>query len=270
MATVISEHISRRWLAAPLSIWGKLPSHGDFLKHRTSAAQAQDWQDWVSRVWSQRVAVPTQKPPRGVAPGDSGWISLEPRRGAADLSEVPVAFVMQPGALSFSPKHCVQGVMVASEDQVGRPCPLIIFQQVAPAWLRRAWLVKPANGPHDMLYWLARIAARAHAADRSWDDLSAAVDAVWKAHAPHWRNLLGAPLPSPTSMQLDAVVRRYCEHDSCDAAQGLHGVRRMPWVHWPSQILRGDNPCAAFWQQDIRGGYLTASESLPTLWGARA
>ena len=45
LTTTISAAISRRWLAAPLAIWGKLPSHGDILKHGTSAAQAQDWQD---------------------------------------------------------------------------------------------------------------------------------------------------------------------------------------------------------------------------------
>jgi type VI secretion system protein ImpM len=266
----IPENISRRWLAGRLAIWGKLPSHGDFLKHRTSAAQAQDWQDWVSRVWSQRSAARPLTPPRGTVRGEAGWVSLEPRRGAADLAEVPVAFVMQPGAMAFSPKHCVQGVMVASEDQVGRPCPLIIFQQVAPAWLRRTWAAKPANSHHDMLYWLARIAARAHAADRNWDDLTRAVDAVWMAHAPNWRHLVGAPLPAPSSMHLDTVVRHYCEHDSSDTARGLHGVHRMPWVNWPSQILRTDNPVPAFWQQDIRGGYVNASENLATLWGTRA
>ena len=266
----ISEHLSRQWLASPLAVWGKLPSHGDFLKHRTSAAQAQDWQDWVARVWSQREAPRPATLPHGLVRGEPGWVALEPRKREADLTEVPVAFVMQPGAMPFAPRHCVQGVMVASTDQVGRPCPLIIFQQIAPGWLRRTWVRKPANSHHDMLYWLARIAARAHAADRDWHDLAHAVDAVWLAHAPNWRHLLGAPAPAPSGMELDALVRQYCEHETSDTARGLHGVHRMPWVNWPTQIVRADNPVHAFWQQDLRGGYVNVSDNLPRLFGARA
>lgn len=270
MLQSVSEHLSRRWLAAPLSIWGKLPSHGDFLRHRASAAQAQDWQDWVARVWSQRPAVSSTQRPRNSARGEPGWVSLEPRKAAASLAEVPVAFVLQAGAMPFSPRHCVQGVMVASEDQVGRPCPLIIFQQVAPAWMRRSWARPSPHSHHDLLYWLARIAARTHASDKSWEELTGAVDALWQAHAPNWKHLMGAPIPAPTSLQLDSVVRKYCEHDTSDTARGLHGVNRMPWVNWPVQIVRPQNPVHAFWQQDIRGGYVSASESLPALWGARA
>lgn len=265
----VSEHLSRRWLAAPLSIWGKLPSHGDFLRHRASAAQARDWQDWVSRVWSQRPAASSPHR-RGAARGEPGWVSLEPRKTVPNLSEVPIAFVLQPGAMPFAPRHCVQGVMVASEDQVGRPCPLIIFQQIAPGWMRRSWAGSSAHSHHDLLYWLARIAARTHGSDKSWDDLTVAVDALWQAHAPNWRHLLGAPIPAPSSLQLDSLVHKFCEHDTSDAARGLHGVQRMPWVNWPVQIVRAQNPVHAFWQQDLRGGYVNASESLPALWGARA
>jgi hypothetical protein len=263
---MIAAAMSRRWLAAPLAIWGKLPSHGDFLKHGTTAAQAQDWQDWVNRVWSQRPAAQPRQP-QVAARGEAGWLTLEPRKAVAGLAEVPVAFVMQPGAMPFAPRHCVQGVMVASEDQFGRACPLIIFQQIAPGWLRRTWAGQPAHDHkhHDLLYWLARIAARAHAADRGWQDLADVVDAVWKAHAPNWRHALGAPLPAPSPMQLDTLVRQYCDHDSSDTAQGLHGVHRMPWADWPAQILRTDQPVHAFWQQDMRGGYVNASDSLLSL-----
>ena len=266
----VSQHLSRRWLAGPMSIWGKLPSHGDFLRHRTSAAQARDWQDWVTRVWSQRPEGQSTSRMHGKVRGEPGWVSLEPRKVATDLAEVPVAFVLQPGAMPFAPKHCVQGVMVSSEDQIGRHCPLIIFQQITPAWMRRSWAGPVPQSHHDLLYWLSRIAARTHASDKSWDELTGAVDAVWQAHAPNWKHLLGAPIPAPSSLQLDSLVRKYCEHDTSDTARGLHGVHRMPWVNWPVQIVRAENPVQAFWQQDIRGGYVTASENLPTLWGARA
>jgi type VI secretion system protein ImpM len=269
MLDSVSQHLNRRWLATPLSIWGKLPSHGDFLRHRASAAQARDWQDWVGRIWSQRPDTRFTSRPRSNMRGEPAWVSLEPRRAATDLAEVPVAFVLQPGAMPFSPKHCVQGVMVASKDQVGRPCPLIIFQQITPAWLRRSWTGPTPQRQHDLLYWLARIAARTHASDKSWDELTRTVDAVWQVHAPNWKHLMGAPIPAPSSLQLDTLLRKYCDHDTSDTARGLHGVHRMPWVNWPVQIVRFENPVHAFWQQDIRGGYVNAGESLPALWGAR-
>jgi hypothetical protein len=76
-------------------------------------------------------------------------------------------------------------------------------------------------------------------------------------------------VPAPSGAQLDTLVRQYCEHDTSDAAQGLHGVNRMPWVNWPTQIVRADHPVHAYWQQDMRGGYVNVSDSLPRLFGAR-
>ena len=263
MASLFLEHISPRWLAAPLAIWGKLPSHGDFLRHRTSSAQAQDWQDWVSRVWSQRAHAPQRT--HANRRGEPGWVSLEPRQSLTPLTEVPVAFVMPAGSMPGTPRHCVQGVLLASQDQIGRPCPLIIYQQVAPGWLRRSW----ADSQGDMLYWLARIAARAHGADRSWEDLTRAVDCLWQLHQPGWKQWLGAPLAAPTSEQLGSVLRQYCEDEGADVARGLRGVQHMPWANWPAQILRTDQPAPAFWQQDLRGGYVNASDNLPALWRAQ-
>jgi hypothetical protein len=40
----------------------------------------------------------------------------------------------------------------------------------------------------------------------------------------------------------------------------------MPWVNWPAQILRTERPGSAFWQQDMRGGYINASDKLSSLW----
>jgi type VI secretion system protein ImpM len=268
MSKVLSDPVRRRWLAAPLAIWGKLPSHGDFLRHRCSAAQANDWQNWVGSVWNQSpLAAPPARSRRPVRAGP-GWLTLEPRKAAPDLGAVPVAFVMQPGALPFAPDHCVQGVLLASVDQIGRPCPLIIFQQIAPGWLRRSWAGKASAHQTNMLYWLARIAARTHAAHKDWEALTTAVDGMWQAHAPGWRQLLGAHLPAPSRLQLETLLHSYCEHESADAACGLQGVHRMPWAQWPTHILRTHQPMHAFWQQDIRGGYVNAGESLPALWGA--
>ena len=270
MALNLAEALSHRWLAAPLGVWGKLPSHGDFLRHRCSAAQAQDWQDWVGRVWTLRAPASPVRRARKPVRSEAGWLTLEPRKVAVDLARVPVAFVMPPGALPFSPRHCVQGVMLASEDQIGRPCPLIVFQQITPGWLRRTWVDRPGLQQHDILYWLARITARAHAAERSWEELTQAVDGVWQAHAPGWRQLLGLPLAVPAQEQLELLLRSYCAHETADAARGLRGVQRLPWTDWPAQFLRTGIPAAhAFWQQDLGGAYVNAGANLSALLGVR-
>lgn len=194
---------------------------------------------------------------------------LDPEPVVADLTDVPVGFLMPPGALAFSPKHCVQGVLLASEDKVGRPCPLIIFQQVAPVWLHRSWSENPEDIQHDMLYWLARIAARTHAADSRWPTLTAAIDAIWQAHAPGWKQLLGKQTMAPARSQLEALLRRYCRDETLDVARGMKGVRRVPQLRWPAHILQHYETAQAFWQQDLQGGYINFGTSLPTLWRAK-
>lgn len=270
MRTRLLDPLNHRWLAGPLSVWGKLPSHGDYLRHRTTAGQGRDWQNWVTRVWNLRT--PARQRVRAANSSDAGWLQLEPRKVKAELAAVPVAFVMQPGSMPFSPRHCVQGVFVASEDQFGRACPLIIFQQVAPGWMRRTWggarALADAN-EQNLLYWLSRLAARTHGADRDWLDLTQAVDAIWQLHAPTWRNLLGMPVTNPEQAGLQAALTQYCDSEHADAALGLQGVRKLPWANWPNRILRSQNPAQAFWQQDMRGGYVNASDSLQSLWGAR-
>jgi type VI secretion system protein ImpM len=269
MASILHEYILYRRLASPLGIWGKLPGHGDFLRHNTTSAQAQGWQDWVSHVWNQRSAPQaTQRHRASSRRGEPGWVSLEPREQATDLMDIPVAFVMQPGAMSFAPKHCVQGVVVSSCDQVGRACPLIIFQLVTPDWMRRTWGERRiAHAPEDMLYWLSRIAARMHVSEQSWEQLVHTVNSLWQLYQPTWRHLTGAPPPMPSSLQLDNVLRQFCANGKADAARGLKGVKRMPWANWPTPIVRITRLKHAFWQQDMHGGYVNASENLSTLWG---
>lgn len=256
------DQLRHRWLAGPWAIWGKLPTHGDFLRHRTTAAQARDWQDWVSRVWDHRPGAAVGEQRHAVA-----WITkgkgMLPHRAPADLADVPVAFVMQPGALPFAPRHALQGVMVASSDQSGRPCPLVVFQQVAPRWLRRCWTRHEfAHRDGDVLYWLARLAARVHAAPGDWPALAQAVDALGDLYPARWRHGVGAPIPRPSRAQVDTVLRGYCDDEATDTASDLRGVKHMPWMDWPTRIVRTRHPVHAFWQQDVLGGYVNAGEDL--------
>jgi type VI secretion system protein ImpM len=267
----VVEHVRRHWLAGSWAIWGKLPSQGDFLCHRTTAAQARGWQDWVHREWSQRPGAQHAQQRHAKAGSEAGRMALAPHATRMDLADLPVAFVMQPGSLPFSPGHCVRGVVVASSDQSGRPCPLIFFQLVAPPWLRRSWRQHSSLQPDDdVLYWLGRVAARAHAAGDEWHALVSCVDTLderFRCDARHW---FGRPLPAPSRQELDALLHGHGVGEAIDPATNLQGVTHMPWADWPDPVVRTRKPANAFWQQDARGGCINAGENLHQLGGGAA
>ncbi len=263
----VVEYVRRRWMAGSWAIWGKLPSQGDFLRHRASAAESRGWQDWVHREWNQRPGAQRAQQRHATAGRGAG----APRSTLLDLADLPVVFVMQPGCMPFSPRHCVQGVVVESSDLSGRPCPLIFFQLVAPSWLRRSrchHASLPAEG--DVLYWMSRMAARAQVAGGDWRAVVHGVDALgewFRCDARHW---LGRALPAPSRQALDALLQRHGGGAATDPLANLQGVKHMPWADWPEPIVRTRKPVNAFWQLDARGGYLNAGEDLRQLCGGMA
>jgi hypothetical protein len=263
---MLLEQLTRRWWAGPWSIWGKLPSHCDFLRHRTSAAQARDWQDWVSDTWSRRPAAQAAQQRHAAAWRTTGRAPLEQRRALSDLADLPVAFVLQPGALPFAPRCFVRGVVMASSDSLGRACPLVFFQAVAPAWLRRSWRGRPPLRPEgDVLYWLSRIGARAHATGGDWAAMVRAVDALGDRFGGDGRRW-----PAQHRAILEALLQQHGLGEANDAAAHLIGVTHMPWADWPQPVVRAQAPVNAFWQQDAQGGYVNAGESLTELGGGAA
>lgn len=260
---------AHHWLASPWSVWGKLPAHGDFLRLHTTPAQARDWQDWAQRVWASRSS-PARNATRSSSPGpkkrsaEPGWMQLTPPPASAEGANVPVAFVLTPGSLPCAPRHFVQGVAIASQDQIGRECPLVFFQIVHPRFMRPLWRDRSAL-PHNALYWLARIAARVHNAEKSWAETAQAVQALDALYSPSWTTLLSPEAPTPQPQELQQMLQRFCADEYADAAYGLRGVKQLPWPGWPDRLLRGGPPAQAFWQQDLAGGYVNASEHLRTL-----
>jgi type VI secretion system protein ImpM len=278
MLSGLSHHLTQRWLAQSPHIWGKLPSHGDYLHYRASPAQAQGLKSWIDKVWHLR---PLQPRPSGLPSltaksthDQAGWMQLDAPIGQADLSAVPVAFVLPPGTLTFSPKLHVQGVMIPSEDKIGRACPFIIFQQVSRSWMARTWAqdnthhVDVAPGQH-LLYWWARVAARMHGTESDFAQCCQAVDAVWQHHAPGWPQLMGGQPAALTFDRLEHALGTYLQRDEADAAWGLQGVQQLPWRNWPERAWSTPAPKAAFWQQDMRGAYVNAADNLLDLWGVR-
>lgn len=269
---------TQRTLARPPSIWGKLPAYGDFVHHNADLAARQAWHEWVQTVWHRRPeAAPRSRSTRAPA---TPWIEVSYTPQRADLSRVPVAFVLPPGHMSFAPGAYVQGIFIPSQDKVGRPCPLVIYQCVQHRWMERIWTspwVQEAgpgarraqeHGRH-LLFWWSRVAAAAQQHQDPFDKLVERVDSVWQHHEPGWNELLGSD-PAPVSQEaLAHVVSRFAGPDSSDASPPLRGVYHLPWSDWPQRTLREHEPQPAFWMQDDDGGYVHASNSLLQLWGVR-
>jgi type VI secretion system protein ImpM len=257
---MLGHWLARKSLATPPSVWGKLPSQGDFVHHRAGMVERQAWQAWVEAngAWPEPVR-PARK-----EPGRTDWLSLDVARPERRLHQVPIAFVMPPGSLPFAPTQHVQGVMLPSADKVGRACPFIIYQKVSPLWLRMAWQNDAPSHGMTLMYWWARLAWQAVGGDLSLADWLQRLDALWAMHEPGIGQWLGANPPSPD----EAQVRQVLGADRVDdPAIELRGVYHLPWADWPERVLRPRQPVAAFWTQDAQGGYVQAATSLQQLWG---
>jgi len=282
MFSKLRQRFVNRWLVQPPSIWGKLPNQVDYVRHCCSAAEAQSWQRWASEVWLRRSTASRSQ--RSLKPKQQ-WVELKAPVAKPDMEFVPVTFVLLPGTLDFAPNHFVQGACVASHDNVGRQCPLIIYQKISPYWMRRMLesqmqkkgrskgdrcFVSVGHKPKpeaDLLFWMTRVAARVHAADLSVFALSALVDQVWQQFEPGWVQLVGGDVKTINPAALITLLERYSVADQLlDTANGLRGVSYLPWVNWPQRLLREELPLSAFWQQDVDGGYVNASDNLFSLW----
>lgn len=270
----------RSWLVQPPAVWGKLPSHADYVHYRATAQQAHDWQKWVTEVWLRRPLQARESDfTRASRRGRSNWLQLEVGV-RTDLATVPVAFILQPGSLDFAPQHFIQGVMVVSQDAVGRECPLIIYQIATLPWMSQIWCeqevqnqpsltdVRESSNDHSrhLLYWLARVAACVHANEMTPETLCGAVDTVWQEFEPSWAQLMKKDRRRANTVALRARLSRLGIGASQDAAKGLKGVQQLPWANWPERILRPQRPMPVFWQQDVNGGYVSASDNFQSLW----
>lgn len=272
--------LTQRTLAQPPSVWGKLPAYGDYVHHNVSLSAQEAWHEWVQSYWHRRPVSRSAVAARG-GTGADGWMHVTQAPARPDLSDVPVAFVLPPGHLPHMDDVFVQGVMVPSEDKVGRACPLIIYQTVHRLWMQRTWASPwgPARhapvhqdrsqGRH-LLYWWARLAAHARQHPGLFPALVTAVEQVWLLHEPGWRNLVGAQARPASSAALEVLVQQFGASAGQDAAGALRGVSHLPWADWPERTLRVTEPLAAFWMQDAEGGYVQASDKLLQLWGVRA
>lgn len=143
-----------------------------------------------------------------------------------------------------------------SEDRIGRPYPLVIWQKASVGTLRHDTLFGPAASPRNWLFWLARLVAAHIVALPDRPAVSGAqtferhLAELWELYRPDWRALFGLTTPPPKEERFQALVNAPLRTD-------LQGVRFLPWADWP-QRLWAPRPLCYFWQQDLTGRYLQA------------
>jgi type VI secretion system protein ImpM len=218
--------------------------------------------------------------PAPTAPADAG---LDAAASVASWSDpgaravLPWCFVLPPGTLPFARTAHVMGVWMASSDRIGRSYPLVLMQTVSTRWMRR-YFQRHTTLPRDWLFYAARcLACAVYAAETAQDRplptpaapldhgawLVTQLSQLWALYRPGWSAVFGRGMVPFDAQQLDALVG--APHAE-DVAAGFDGVRYLPWPDWP-QRLTGDTPqgiaLAAFWQQDLRGRFVSAAETFP-------
>ncbi|MFG6447430.1 hypothetical protein ACG0Z6_04130 [Roseateles sp. BYS180W] len=267
------QHLTAQRLASPLAVWGKLPTHVDYVGLNASVAHAQAWQGWVARQWRSPALRRSEAPPRARAHAGAGWMHLDPEpQQQQDMTLAPVAFVLP--ALHAAPAQQLwwRGVMVTSSDRIGRPHPLIVYQQVSQRWLRRS--VQDAGTEAALsapLFALTRVLARWQA---HHDDLAslgrslAQLDHFW---APALPQLLGRALPPATDQQLHTIVQTLgVDGDAPDALEALDSQtpqgRRLRRLGVCRQAVGQPAAQASFWLFDRHGLCVRDAHAWPELW----
>lgn len=155
-ASALLTALTRRWVASSVSIWGKVPTHADYVKHAVYSQEAVQWQQWLAQhapfllqspEAGERAGAPRSGARRG-SRAEPGWIQLD-APAKVELGLIPVAFILPPGTLAFSGQRHVTGILLPSHDKAGRAHPLVIYQTV-----HRAWLASCMGMP-ELQWWLA-------------------------------------------------------------------------------------------------------------------
>lgn len=274
-----------KWLVSPPAVWGKLPSHADYVRHRVGFREDVVWQEWLLRELGER-AFNAREDTRRAPKAQGAWIQLDKPTSKPGPGQVPIAFALPSKALHHQINAHVIGVVARSEDSLGRVHPLIVYQFCSVRWLRQCFAL-PASDSHEVtlgwLYWLSRLMVRyIHPTTQPAMPVYQAVDELWDAFAPGWLHGLGVRRMPPSAAELNQWLQTAHLPDppEQDAMQMLHGVRFLPWLDWPDRVWQGTlgsasdalsasicrEPVKSYWQHDAAGGYVGASTKLPELW----
>jgi type VI secretion system protein ImpM len=285
--------IANKYLMSKPAIWGKLPTHADYISHGVQAGQTQAWQLWLEAHAPGYVVSRLDRERQGVqadALGYRRWSNLDVPAIKAREPNIPVAFMLPPGTLAFSAARYVVGVILPSHDAIGRSHPVIAYSLANHDWLDNYWnqLLHEAQDWQFWLgRWMAQVQESANAVPPEQEDdarraasvpamLFQGLDSLWQLHSPHWLNLFTNLSTRPSAQEnanIMALTRQAFGFDPQEPLSqtfspepseqpALHGVSHMPWADWPARILDRRRKACAFWQQDNEGRYIGAAETL--------
>lgn len=281
------------------TLWGKMPSRSDFVRHNVKHDQSEALQAWISAhlqtarpvievvapqlqtvaAKRQRAAVakwslltpPDMVDPREVMPKASLPKAKTVVRPTAGHAGLPWCFVLPPGSFSFAAKEHVIGVWMASSDKIGRIYPLVMMQTASPRWVEQ-YFKDHASQPCDWLFAVARAMAHAVYVEETELDrpgsqqqpdhlttLVSQLEQLWTLYQPGWRGLFGGFKKAPERENIQRFIPPAHQED---LIHRLHGVRYLPWADWPRRLTSGEIPQAAFWQQDLQGRFVGAAEHM--------
>lgn len=274
-----------RPLVSPPAIWGKLPSHADYVRHHVGYREDAIWQDWLLRELGERAFLAQdhrRRQPRPSVP----WVQLDVPPTKPGPGQVPISFALPSRGLHHGIEPHVIGVVARSADSRGRVHPLIVYQFCSERWLRQCFAPPSPDGQTDRpgwLHWLSRLVVRyTHGPAPSAMPIHQAVDELWRRFAPGWLHGLGIARKGPSATDLDQWLQtaRVPGPPEQDAMQMLHGVRHLPWLDWPHRIWKDASEpghgsfampahreaARSYWQHDAAGGYVGAAGKLAELW----
>jgi type VI secretion system protein ImpM len=274
-------------LMSPPVVWGKLPTHGDYISHNVQANQAQQWQQWLGIHAPEYIASTVQRQTPRESDSASNWTHLDVHHVKAVVQRLPVSFILPPGQLAFSRDGYVVGVLIASHDAIGRHHPMVIYSLASKQWLAKYW-DQTSHASQDWQYWLGRWLLHVQQLAQQQQEpqtsskldvhslLMQGVSSLWRMHEPKFlmrftdasTNHL---LPKESELALERVLKAHqlpAKLVFPIPSHSLKGVTHMPWIDWPERLLDKVKPAPAYWQQDSNGFYVTAAERLALFYKA--
>lgn len=238
-----------RLTATSPAIWGKLPSHGDYVRYNVRYQCDAELKRWI-----QQEFIPLDNQHRPAVPSSMAHAGL------------PWCFILPPGYLSFAPKDYVMGVWITSSDKLGRQYPLVMMQTASRQWIKQHF-APHIHEPNNWLFLAARILAKAVYIDKNKPavsaqdqliDLTHKIDFVWNLCKPSWRSFGKRHYQRMSFTEINDMIG--LPHPD-DFIHQLDGVRYLPWSDWTERLL-GDIPQPLFWQQDLSGRFVAASSNM--------
>lgn len=266
-------------LSAP-SVWGKLPSYGDFAYQNAQTEDRAAWQEWFLHYPLSELGELAQPAIPVTTPRSAGWVSLDLPKPQKNINARPWCFAFPAGTLPAAPhlpaQRLIIGVVAESCDKVGRKHPIVIWHSLC---VEGCFHLKD---PFNWCYWLARCLHDHLPRPASFEpphgehDFMTQLNFLWKEAAPtlsarlrfFWKLLPKSELEAMLqSFRPSSAARADLRSKRPDLPDPQSGVRQLPWHQWPELLLpeNATHRAGYFWQQSDDGEYIQFA-TLPSRW----